>query len=59
MDFGLKVGEEHVLPLLMRGEPPAFLYCNSLICIGYFKLIPLKFGPLVCPELLLVSLGDV
>ena len=59
MDVGLQGWEEHILPLLVRGEPPAFLNGYSLIGVGHLKLIPLQFGPLVKPQLLLVSLGEV
>lgn len=59
MDVGLQVGEEHVLPLLMRGEPPTFLDGYCLISVGHLELIPLQLGPLVNPELLLVGLGEV
>lgn len=59
MDVGLQIGEEHILPLLVRGEPPSFLDCYCLISVGHLKLIPLQFGPLVYPKLLLVSLGEV
>ena len=47
MDVGLQIGEEHILPLLVRGEPPAFLDGYSLIGVRYLNLIPLQFGPLV------------